>query len=138
MKVLLDEQLSAELAVELRSRHLDVEGEIERQDLAGRSDADVMDAAAAEGRAVVTNNIKDFRPIAAQRLTDGRGHGGLILLPAKRSRTRAAVRALADGIESAMRANPDGIADSERWVPPPDRTSGSRGERPGGAEARPA
>jgi Domain of unknown function (DUF5615) len=114
---LLDEHLSSEIAVELRSRRLDVEAVTERADLVRRPDVALVEAAAQEGRAVVTSNVKDFRPIAAQRLIDGHGHGGLILLPAKRTRTRAATGRLADAIEAIMRANPDGIAGSERWVP---------------------
>lgn len=118
MTALLDEQLSAEIAGLLRSRGLDVEAVSEREDLTGRSDEEVMEAATTEGRAVVTNNVKDYRPIAAARLADRRDHGGLILLPSKRSRTRAAIGALADAIEAIMRANPRGIAGSEHWVPP--------------------
>lgn len=118
MRELLDEQLSGAIATELRSRGLDVEAVCERPDLIRRSDEEVMAAATAAARAVVTNNIKDFRPIAARRLAEGSGHGGLVLLPARRSRTRAAARALADAIEAIMRADPGGLADSERWVPP--------------------
>lgn len=77
-----------------------------------------MDGAAAEGRAVVTNNIKDFRPIAARRIADGRGHPGLILVAARRSRSQAATGVLADAIEAIMRSYPDGVADSEHWIPP--------------------
>jgi hypothetical protein len=119
VKALLDEQLSSEIDAELRSRGLDVQAVTDRPDLVRKSDDDVVAAAAAEMRAVVTNNVKDFRPIAARRIADGRGHAGLILLPARHSRTRAAAGRLADGIEAIMRANPEGIADSERWVPPP-------------------
>lgn len=119
MRALLDEQLSSEIAAELRSRGLDAEAVSERPNLLRKSDAELMDAGAAEGRALVTSNVKDFRPIAAERLTNGRGHSGLILLPAKRSRRRAATRALAHGIAAIMQANPGGIPNSERWVPPP-------------------
>lgn len=118
MKALLDEHLSGEIAAELRSRRLDVEAVAERPELKGKPDEDLMEAAMAESRAMVTSNIKDFRPIAAARLAAGRGHAGLILLSARRSRTRAALPALADGIEAIMHSNPEGIADSERWVPP--------------------
>lgn len=118
MKALLDEQLSGIIARELRSRGLDVEAVCERPDLMHRPDAEIMEAAAREGRAVVTNNIKDFRPLAARRLAEGRGHAGLILLPARRSRTRAAAGALATALEEILRESPDGIANSERWVPP--------------------
>jgi Domain of unknown function (DUF5615) len=118
VRALLDEHLSAAIAAELRSRGLDVQAVTERPDLVRKSDEELMDIASAEGRAVVTSNIKDFRPIAARRLADGRGNAGLILLPTRRSRTLAATARLADGIESIMRANPAGIANSERWVPP--------------------
>lgn len=119
MRALLDEQLSSEIAVELRARGLDVEAVSEREVLKGLRDEQVLEVASGEGRAVVTNNVKDYRPIASRRLTEGRGHAGLILLPSARSRSRAAVQALAGGVERIMRANPDGLDDSERWVAPP-------------------
>lgn len=118
MKALLDEHLSADLALELRSRGLDVEAITERPARRGLFDDQVMALAAAEDRAVVTNNVKDFRPIAAGRTAEGTGHPGLILLPSTRNRTRSAIQALADGIEEIMRANPDGIEGGERWVAP--------------------
>jgi len=43
-----------------------------REDLAGRSDGIIFEVACSEGRAVVTNNIKDFRPLAAEWLAQGR------------------------------------------------------------------
>jgi Domain of unknown function (DUF5615) len=118
VKVLLDEHLPVAIALELRSGGVDAVAVGERPDLVGSSDVRIADAAAAEGRAVVTNNVKDFRPIAAERLTAGRGHGGLILVPAARSRRKSAIGVLADGIEELATANPGGIADSERWLPP--------------------
>lgn len=118
MRALLDEQLSSEIAVELRPRGLDVEAVSEREAMRGLRDEQVLEVASGEGRAVVTNNVKDYRPVAARRLTEGRGHGGLILLPSTRSRSRAAVHALADGVERIMRDNPGGLDDSERWVAP--------------------
>ncbi|MGO9319727.1 MAG: DUF5615 family PIN-like protein [Solirubrobacteraceae bacterium] len=118
MKALLDEQLSPRIARVLRERGLDVEAVAERADLPEATDREVMDTAAGEERAVVSANVKDFRPIAAERLTDGRGHAGLILVPANRSLTRDAIGALADGIEAVMRAHPDGIPGAEHRVPP--------------------
>lgn len=118
MKALLDEQLSPLIARVLRERGLDVVAAAERPDLIEASDREIVDTATREQRAVVTNDIKDFRPIAAERLTDGRGHPGLILLPASRGRRRDATGALADAIESILRAHPDGIPGSEHWVPP--------------------
>jgi hypothetical protein len=119
VKALLDEQLSGLIAQLLRERGLDVQAVSERPELLQAADRDPLDLAQREGRAVVTNNIKDFRPLAAERLLDGRGHAGLILLPAQRSRRRDATDALADAVEAVMRAHPDGIERMEHWVAPP-------------------
>jgi 2-phospho-L-lactate guanylyltransferase (CobY/MobA/RfbA family) len=118
VKVLLDEQLSPLIARVLRERGLDVAAAAERPDLVEASDREILDAATREQRAVVTNDIKDLRPIAAERIADGRGHAGVILVPAKRSRRRATTGAFADAIEALMRAHPDGIAGAEHWIPP--------------------
>lgn len=116
MKALLDEQLSPRIARTLRERGLDVEAVAERTDLPEATDREVMETAAVEERAVVTANVKDFRPIAAERLTDGRGHAGLILVPASRSLHRDATGSLADGIEALMHAHPQGISGAEHWL----------------------
>ena len=118
MKALLDEQLSPQIARVLRERGLDVAAAAERSDLVEAADRDVIDLATREQRAVVTNDIKDFRPIAAECLMDGRGHAGLVLIPASRARSRDATGALADAIEAVMRAHPDGIPNAEHWIRP--------------------
>ena len=118
MKALLDEQLSPQIAVLLRQVGLDVEAVADRPDLVGRSDMVIFEVACREDRAVITNNIKDFRPLAAQWLAQGRVHGGLILLPSARTRTRAATTMLADRIASILQDNPGGLASSERWISP--------------------
>jgi hypothetical protein len=120
VRALLDEQLSPQIAALLRQRGHDVVAVRERDDLVGRSDRIILDVAAAESRAVITNNIKDFRPLAAERLARGQSHGGLILLPSKRTRTRAAVEPLADAIEIVLKAEPGGLESSERWIGPLD------------------
>lgn len=118
MKALLDEQLSSQIAVLLRQRGYDVVAVVERADLVGCSDRTVLQAATNEGRVVVTNNVKDFRPLAAELLARGQAHGGLILLPSSRTRTRGAVVALVTAIDNVLRDNPDGLNSSERWVGP--------------------
>jgi predicted nuclease of predicted toxin-antitoxin system len=118
VKALLDEQLSPQIAVLLRQAGLDVEAVGDRPDLIGRSDMFIFEVACSEDRAVITNNIKDFRPLAAQWLAQGRIHAGLILLPSARTRTRAAITMLADRIASVLRDNPGGLASSERWIGP--------------------
>ena len=118
MKALLDEQLSPQIAVLLREAGYDVVAVVERVDLVGSIDSTILEVATGEGRAVVTNNIKDFRPLAAERLAQGRTHGGLILVPSTRTRSRAAVTVLAGAIEKVMRDHPEGLIASERWIGP--------------------
>lgn len=118
MRALLDEQLSPQIAVLLRKGGYDVDAVAERDDLAGRSDRVVFEAACSAGRAVVTNNIKDFRPLAAEYLAQGRVHSGLVLLPSARTRSRGAIAAIAKAIEGVLSDNPDGLSASERWIGP--------------------
>jgi hypothetical protein len=115
---LLDEQLSPQIAALLRQAGFDVEAVADRPDLVGRSDLFIFAVACSEDRAPITNNIKDFRPLAAQWLAQGRVHAGLILLPSARTRTRAAVTVLAARIGTVMGDSPDGLASSERWIGP--------------------
>lgn len=116
MKALLDEHLSPRIAVLLREAGYDVLAVADRHDLVACSDRAVFEAANAEGRAVVTNNIKDFRPLAAEWLAMGRTHPGLILLPSARTRTRAAVHTLAAAVQAVLSAHPEDIAGSEQWI----------------------
>lgn len=118
MKALLDEQLSPQIAVLLRQAGHDVVGAAGRDDLVGRRDRLILEVASRERRAVVTNNIKDFRPLAAECLAQGRTHGGLILVPSSRTRTHAAVSTLAGAIERVLRDHPNGLSGSERWIGP--------------------
>jgi predicted transcriptional regulator len=118
VKVLLDEQLSPQIARLLRERGLDAQAIVERTDLPQAPDHEVIEIASREQRAVMTNNVKDFRPLAAERIANGRGHAGLILHPAPRGRSRDATGLLADAIVAAVRAHPDGIPDAEHWIAP--------------------
>lgn len=118
MRAILDEQLSPQIAVLLRKAGYDVDAVADRDDLAGRSDRFILEVACREGRAVATNNIKDFRPLAAEWLAQGRVHAGLILLPSTRTRSRHAIAAIATAIESVLRDHPDGLSGSERWIAP--------------------
>jgi predicted nuclease of predicted toxin-antitoxin system len=119
MKALLDEQLSPRITELLRSRGCDVQAVVDRRDLAGQSDRVILEAAAVESRAVITSNVNDFRPLAAERLARGESHAGLILLPSTRTRTRDAIEMVADAIEHLLLLeHPDGLPATERWVPP--------------------
>ncbi|MDR2984013.1 MAG: DUF5615 family PIN-like protein [Nocardiopsaceae bacterium] len=118
MRAILDEQLSPQIAVLLRKAGYDVDAAADREDLVGRSDRFILEVACRENRAVVTNNIKDFRPLAAEWLAQGRVHPGLILLPSTRTRSRNAIATVTSAIERILRDHPDGLHGSERWIAP--------------------
>ena len=118
MRAILDEQFSPQIAVLLRKAGYEVDAVADREDLVGRSDRIILEAASREARAVVTNNIKDFRPLAAEWLAKGRVHAGLILLPSTRTRSWNAMAAVAAAIEGVLRDHPDGLSGSERWIAP--------------------
>ena len=118
MRAILDEQLSPQIAVLLRKAGCDVDAVADRDDLVGRSDRIVFEAACREGRAALTNNIKDFRPLAAEFLAQGGLHSGLVLLPSARTRSRDAIAVIASAIENVLRDNPGGLSASERWIGP--------------------
>jgi predicted nuclease of predicted toxin-antitoxin system len=74
-KLLLDENLSPRVAIELRTDGHDAVHIRERGRL-GTSDAAVLELAFVEDRILVTANVADFRKLAAAREV----HAGIILL----------------------------------------------------------
>jgi predicted nuclease of predicted toxin-antitoxin system len=79
VKLLLDEMWPPSIAVQLRQRGHDVVAVAERPELMGQTDDAVWAAAQADGWVVVTENVVDYRPLAAEDLRQGRSHCGLIL-----------------------------------------------------------
>lgn len=117
MKLLLDANLSREIADELVKRGYDVDAVTTRDDIPGNMpDDQVLALAHNEQRVVVTNNIGDFRKFAAQRVARGAGHSGLILIASTIPRNKAANKGLADGIEEKIRQYGDGLQNNETWI----------------------
>ncbi|HUY54434.1 MAG TPA: DUF5615 family PIN-like protein [Candidatus Nanopelagicaceae bacterium] len=83
MRLLLDEQLSPEIAKQLQRRGHDVLS-VAEAGLRGHDDAAVLVWASSQERAVVTNNIRDFRPLHANYLSAAIPHYGIILLPSSK------------------------------------------------------
>ena len=86
------------------ARALDSEIELE-----GFSDPEVLELAAAEGRVLVTANVRDFEPLLREWAGEGRSHAGVVLVP--RSVRNESFGVLISGIERT-------IADAaqEEWV----------------------
>ncbi len=79
MKLLLDEMISWRIAAELRNRGHDVVAvKRDRPELESRGDPTVLDAAASERRAVVTNNVRDYRVAQERMRARGEDHYGIV------------------------------------------------------------
>jgi predicted nuclease of predicted toxin-antitoxin system len=78
VKLLLDEMWSPAIAQQLRRGGHYVEAVAERPELRGQPDEAIFAAAQAEDRAVVTENVIDYRPLAAQAMRRGSSHSGVI------------------------------------------------------------
>ena len=119
MKLLLDEMLSPAIARELRSRGCDVEpvaGIPGRETL---SDPDVLALARAEHRVVVTNNLRDFRPLHHQAITPGgTGHFGMIFIPGGYRRTKADTGKIIAALEALLTQYPGekDLANGGAWL----------------------
>ena len=103
MRLLLDEMYPASLAEALRTASIDAVT-VAELGLAGRSDLDLFATAVADGDVLLTENVADFARIAADHLTAGHHHPGVLIAlssrfsrrPAGRGALVAAVLAIAD------------------------------------------
>lgn len=108
MRLLLDEMISWRIAVELRNRGHDVVAvKRDRPDLEAGLDPTVLEAAAAEQRAVVTNNVRDYRAAHERLRARDEDHYGIIYthddtLP----RNRAAFPLWVSTLEMLLEARP--------------------------------
>jgi hypothetical protein len=85
----------------------------------GLADPDVVSLARREHRAVVTNNVRDFRPLHAELVAAaGDGHAGMVFVPANMPRTRAATGQLVAALEAKLGEYPgdDSLANGETWI----------------------
>ncbi len=121
MKLLLDEQYSPRIAEQLRARGYDVMAVAGQPALAGLADWSLINAARQEGRALLTENVGDFQPIAAELARTGRPHAGIILAnPRRFPRSRDATGRLVEALDGLLAAHPqdDGLADRVVWLEP--------------------
>ena len=116
MKLLLDEMWAPAIAQALRDRGHEVVAVAERLDLRGLPDEAIFDAALAEGWVIVTENVVDYRPLAADAMRAGRPHPGLIFTsnrayPRANRRTAGRLVAALDHLLSTREA-----IETEHWL----------------------
>jgi hypothetical protein len=119
VRLLLDEMLSPRIARLLRHAGHDVVAVKEREEWRAADDDRVIEIARHERRAIVTDNMRDYRPrAAAASLPGGPGHHGMVFVPGGYRRTRADTGRIVAALEQALQAHPDehGLHNQETWL----------------------
>ena len=119
MKLLLDEMLSPVIARELRERGHDVESVAGNPGREAMSDTEVLALARAEHRAIVTNNLRDYRPLHHEAIVPGGdGHFGMIFMPGSYRRTKADAGRIIAALEAILAQHPgeNDLASGEAWL----------------------
>jgi hypothetical protein len=99
-RLLLDEHYAAEIAERLLADGYDVAAVVGDAELRALPDAELFRWAAGRGRRIVTENIKDFRPLLMRAYTTGETVAPLLLVSPRRfprgggNRTETIVKAL--------------------------------------------
>jgi Domain of unknown function (DUF5615) len=95
LKLLLDEMYPPSLAERLGGEGIEA-ATVRELGLAGRSDPELFAAAVAQGYTLLTENVADFTSIAAEQLSAGQHHPGvLVALSSRFSRRHAGIEPLA-------------------------------------------
>ena len=113
MRLLLDEMYPRVIADRLRERGHDV---ISVHDAPGRGtpDPEVLEYARSERRALVTENVRDYRPLADQLIGAGESHAGLVFTTDRRW-PRNDAGALINALERLLGERPQPVA-TEIWL----------------------
>jgi hypothetical protein len=98
-RLLLDEHVPAAIAERLRDQGFDVQAVVEDPDLTGLDDPALYRVVQESGQRLVTENVKDFRPLMARSLADGKTPAPLLLTTARRHpRHRSAWSSLVEAL----------------------------------------
>jgi predicted nuclease of predicted toxin-antitoxin system len=119
LKLLLDEHFPPDIAKRLRQRGHDVVAVCERPDLISAEDEALLALSTTEQRALLTNNVRDFVPIATRWGGEGRSHHGLLLVSDRTlRRSRNTIGAYVRAIHRLLREHPaeDALRDQIRWL----------------------
>ena len=119
MRLLLDEMLSPAIARELRERRHDVLAIAENPGWAALSDPEVMALGRTERRAILTNNLRDYRLLHADAITPGGpGHFGMVFMPGSYRRTKADTGRIIAALEAKLTEylGDEDLANGECWL----------------------
>jgi predicted nuclease of predicted toxin-antitoxin system len=106
VRLLLDEHFSPEIARQLRRRGHDVVAVAERSDLVARADRVHCASAPDHRRAIVTQDLGDFRPLLAESLRAGRPTYGLVCVPGQFPLSRRTIGEAVQAMDELLRRFP--------------------------------
>ena len=118
MRLLLDEHYSPEIAAGLRAGGRDVIT-VSECGMTGADDQSVLEYAAREGRALLTNNVRHFAPLAERWAAEGRDHSGLMFTSdSSMPRARATIGVYVEALSGLMdaHAGEDALRNAVRWL----------------------
>ena len=119
MRLLLDEMLSPAIARELQERGHDVQAVAAHPERQALPDPEVLALARSERRAVVTNNVRDFRPLHVEAvMLGGPGHYGMIFMSGNYRRTKSDIGRIIAALEVKLAQYPgdEALANAEDWL----------------------
>lgn len=101
--LLLDEMFSARIAIGLRDRGHDVIAVVEDLALVASSDGDLLVAATAQDRCIVTAKVRDFAALNTHWASTGRTHGGIVhVVSSAFTQDRSYVGAVVTALDAAF------------------------------------
>ena len=116
MKILLDEMHSPVAAVALADAGHDVVAVAADTNLRGLADEQILEHAVSAGRAIVTENVSDFGPLASSWVAEERSHAGLIFTSQRRfNRANLAYPSNLSGALEAFLEVPPVAGESWTW-----------------------
>jgi predicted nuclease of predicted toxin-antitoxin system len=117
VRLLLDEMFSPAIAAELRALGHDAIAVADRPDLRSKSDEEVFAWASAEKRWLLTENVKDFRPIMLRALPAGPLDCGLLFTSSRAfPRSRKNPGPLIRALHAWLDAGPPAPPATEPWL----------------------
>lgn len=120
-QLLLDEMFSPAIAAALRDMGHDVIAVAERSEMRAMTDEEVFAWAASQGRWLLTENVKDFRPLLLRALQADISTAG-ILYTSNRAfpRSRKNPGPLIQAIHAWLLSGPPEAPLTEDWLPNPE------------------
>jgi predicted nuclease of predicted toxin-antitoxin system len=117
VRLLLDEMFSPVIAADLRQLGHDVIAVADRPDLRSKSDEEIFAWASAGKRWLLTENVKDFRPIMLRALSAGAPGCGLLFTSSRAfPRSRKNPGSLIRALDAWLTTGPPAPPVTESWL----------------------